>query len=502
MNLLKESIQDLTDDFDELTYLYKSAIKNLGQFQNTLKAKKKHILNESYETLYPKAEEYCSLYQDQIDEIKILNNRLDAVTDLQELAFFAEQKTLQTRFLREHIGLSSSLIVSTDWQSPSFMHSLHSEAGRQSGEIIGTINDYKRDRHLDENSYKSIFIKQYVQGLRKALIYPYMVSSGMAAFATILAYLLLEKKTSRPILLGKNSWFENKELIKKSWDDCIEVSEEDTPSIIQVIKDKRPEIVFFDSLCNASSITMPDLEEIIHTAAKYAKDETFIVIDNSCLATFLQPLQFLPKISKVRLIVFESLNKYHQYGLDRVTGGIIWSLGGDTWKLFTYRARLGTNIPDSYVYALPTPHQGLLKKRMLRHNRNALYLAQSLQDYVETHDTKIESINYPGLPNHPSYKWAKKYEFTGSFFSLSFKKKYREVDTYNRFVKLSIDRARKNDIQLVSGTSFGLNTTRIYLTALRASIYGDPFIRISAGTEHRMDVERLKEVFVEAIRRL
>ena len=51
---------------------------------------------------------------------------------------------------------------------------------------------------------------------------------------------------------------------------------------------------------------------------------------------------------------------------------------------------------------------------------------------------------------------------------------------------------------LLGGSSFGFDTTRIYLTAEGAD-YGEPFVRVAAGTEHRLEIECVAEALVAAV---
>ena len=53
-------------------------------------------------------------------------------------------------------------------------------------------------------------------------------------------------------------------------------------------------------------------------------------------------------------------------------------------------------------------------------------------------------------------------------------------------------------IALQGGASFGFDTTRIYLAAAQAE-RGTPFVRIAAGTEHRLQVEALADALAVAI---
>ena len=92
-------------------------------------------------------------------------------------------------------------------------------------------------------------------------------------------------------------------------------------------------------------------------------------------------------------------------------------------------------------------------------------------------------------------------KFFGSYFTFGFKKKYQKVSFYQRFVKEVIKEANKRDLQIVSGTSFGLSTSRIYLTALRAE-ETVPFVRFAVGTENRYIIEKISEALKAVITRL
>src|SRR5690606_6889026 len=81
--------------------------------------------------------------------------------------------------------------------------------------------------------------------------------------------------------------------------------------------------------------------------------------------------------------------------------------------------------------------QGLetLSLRMERHVQNTLALAKWLENHP-----KVESVSYPGLESHPSYKNAKKYLIKGAGGILSFKV-HGDKDTANQVV---------NNLEMVS----------------------------------------------------
>ena len=389
-----------------------------------------------------------------------------------------------------------------DFQSPSYLHSLQSQAGAQTGKIIGTINDYKRDVHLDESVFEKKYAREYIDSNWKILTHCYLVNSGMAAFTTILTYLMTEGKLSGDILLGKSSYFQYKQILSKIFlKNIIEFSESDNRRISTLIEKKHPKAIFVDSLCNSKQIPVVNLKFLMDCLNHYAKSEVYLIVDNTCLSVFFQPFNILLRNQKVRVITFDSLNKYAQFGLDRVTAGIVTAMWKDGHKIFEYRKHAGTNISDASVYAIPLPDRKLLERRLLRHQRNAVFLCSYLQNNIDSKtNTPIDEIIYPKLATHEGFFWTKDMKFTGSFLNLKFRKNLENKKQYQRFVKLAIHQAKKNKVDLIAGTSFGLNTSRIYLTSLWTD-YGDPFIRISAGTEDFISINKLARVLEETINR-
>lgn len=390
--------------------------------------------------------------------------------------------------LRSLQGIMGAFLVSTDWQSPSFSSSGISEAGSQTGKIYATMNDYKRDQHWQAYDYEQAFLKKYIDGVFKLPVNIYATNSGMAAFATILNYLRMEKKTPGPVLIGQSIYFENKELLLKAYPgNLIEVDESNTKQILTAIRTKRPSAIFLDSLTNAPRIIKPDLHAIVPFVVKYAKVETYIVIDNTGLSVSFQPLKyFLGRWTKARLIVFESLNKYHQFGLDRVTGGILWGYGGDTGKLFDYRDHLGTIITDAAAASLPFPNRSILTKRLIRHTRNASVIVVHLQSWIT---------------NHPSAPFAAIQYAGGSYFVITMKPRFAIASFYKRLMREMIKEAKKQHINLAGGTSFGLSTTRVYAPAIRDH-NGTPFFRVAVGTEHLEVIEVMSDVFTRVFEKL
>lgn len=363
------------------------------------------------------------------------------------------------------------------------------------------MNDYKRDQHADAKAYEEAFKKEYIDAPLKFPVNTYATVSGMAAFTTILNFLVMEKKTEGTILAGSAMYFENKLLLEAMFSNrLLFVDESDTQAVLDAITAHQPSAIFLDSLCNSPDVQVPDLPSITKYLVRTVKKETYLIIDNTGLSFFYQPIAAVfGKNRKLHCLAFESLNKYHQFGMDRVTGGIISAVGKGTGNLYLYRDNLGTNIPDTSVLSLPRPNRALLASRMMRHARNTHILAHAIEKWIGAYpDSPLEGVQYPGLGLHSSHIYARSLPFHGSFFTLSFKRRYRTIPFYKKLKKKLLSVARKRHVDIAAGTSFGLPVTRIYLTASNTDA-GTPFLRVAVGTEHRCGIAAVAEVFCEAI---
>jgi cystathionine beta-lyase/cystathionine gamma-synthase len=297
----------------------------------------------------------------------------------------------------------------------------------------------------------------------------------MAAFTTILGWLIGEGKLSGPVLAGRGLYHETRLLLERMLPGRVAfVDEADTAALLRAIGESRPRALFLDSLSNTRWMPVPDLGAVID-ALRGA--DTYLVLDNTCLSVGCQP--FVLARDSVRLVVFESLLKYAQLGLDRAGAGLIVARNGDAESLEYYREHLGTNIPDVSVHALPPPDRGVLERRLARLQRNALHLARGLSERAPPG----VAIVYPGR---------------GGCLSVAFGECEQTIERQSGLVGAAVAEAARRGIRLHAGSSFGFDTTRIYLTAARAE-YGVPFVRIAAGTEHRLEVDALTDVLATAI---
>ncbi|MCL4338729.1 PLP-dependent transferase [Patescibacteria group bacterium] len=489
--ILEETVYDLQKDFEELEYIARSGITQLNRFELNLERVRKSIIPEILIDIKNNINLLISQYNNLLQRLSTAKKDLNETNKSQKAILEASfHKRVNFEKLRALYNQTAAAVTSLDWQSPTASHTLFSQAGSQTGKILATLIDYKRDAHLDETGYEKKFLNQNIDALVKVGIKTYMTASGMAAFTTIFNFLMGEGKLEGKVLLGKSSYFQYKNLLSNPLDDrIIEFDEIDLEKLKDLVKKVRPSAIFIDSLCNTADLPFPDLKSLIKYMEKECDWNIFLVIDNTCLSTSFQPFRTLSPLKRnIGLIVFESLMKYHHFGMDRTTGGIIVARGKDIGKLYDWRKNSGTNITDMGVYQFPIPNRKMLDRRLKRFSRNTSILTQKLQQFIDTTSGKyVNSIIYP----------VQKPTFTGSFFNIGFTKP--DVKLYKQFIKSVMEEAKRAKVEFHHGTSFGLNHTRIYLTSLWTK-YGDPFIRISVGTENRLEIEKILTVLEKTVR--
>jgi cystathionine beta-lyase/cystathionine gamma-synthase len=412
----------------------------------------------------------------------------------------AERKrslAFQARVLQ---STGAALVTSSDWQSPSYEHAVWSMAGRYTGRITEHADDYKRDRHQDAAAYERAYLREYIDGWERLNLGAVMTASGMAAFTTILGYLTMERLSPGAILVGRSTYHECRDLLRAGplGSRTREVPEPDTDRLLTTIDATDAGTLFMDTLCNARGIPVPDVARIIQHVGRRGRPFT-LVLDNTGRSCSFQPFSLLPcNPSQLRLIVFESLTKYPQFGLDRATGGMIVASPGDARGLDRYREHLGTNVTDSTVWTIPEPNRAILLRRLGRLGRNAALLARRLSEVAEDHPGALEGIGHPSLARHPSHHLLDGSAFPGGFLSLDLRPHLQRTDVYRAMVRSMLEEARRRRVPLAAGASFGFDTTRIYLTAATAAC-ARPYLRVSSGTEHLAAATAVADVLCAAV---
>ncbi len=362
--------------------------------------------------------------------------------------------------------------LKNDWQSPAYSSSIANEAGRRQGKIVANINDYTRDQHDLSADYEARFAREYLPSIGLVKPSAYVTGSGMAALTTAIFALQRVYGSSITVMVGRHCYYQNIERIMGIFENVILFDETNQSEWEELILVKKPRAIFVDTMCNESNLTVPPIKFMSDYVKRVARDKTYLVIDNSMLATGY-PWKDILKLNrgKLEIVGWESLNKYYQFGMDRVTGGVVWGTGKVGQQLFSARMHAGTIMSDFAVSMLPTPNKKIMKIYLERIERNRrltkVLLGQMAREAVSTYPFGGAQlvIDVPGRHGY------------GYYLALT-----------NKIVL----RARKLGVQMSAGTSFGMPHSRIYLTA-RKTGYAQMFIRISVGIEEEREIVCIAE---------
>ena len=313
------------------------------------------------------------------------------------------------------------------------------------------VDDYKRDRYAAAAAYEESFRREYVDAPARVLV----TACGMAAFTTVVEMLRLEG-LPRPVAYGRELYHETKELLARGLaGPAVEVDERDAAAVRAL----RPSALFVDALSNTPALLVPDLRAL----AEALPGDAVLVVDATGLSVRCQPLR-LPG----RVIAFESLLKHVQLGLDRANAGVIVcrpagraGAGRDAGAARHDRARLGGSRA---ARARP------------RGARAAAHAAGAERGRARG----AAAARRPGPAAART-----SCSIRGCRSRRTWSGRWR--------------RPVPPGLQVVSGTSFGFDVTRLYVTGAGSGVR-EPFLRVSAGTEHRAEIARRRGGAVRRVR--
>jgi hypothetical protein len=250
------------------------------------------------------------------------------------------------------------------------------------------------------------------------------------------------------------------------------------------LREIKPSLVVFDSTRNSSTIRALPVTEIMRTVAEA---RSYLLIDSTSLVS-AEPILVAAQESGVfsRTLVATSLAKMHQFGMDLVTAGaLIYNAVLD--DVFpgpkTFRTHLGLNISEDSAAILPAPSRSFLCQRASRMSRNVEVLASALRSA----EADLSVMTAPC--------WGEA-DLCVPYFNISVGEG-DNVAWYRTFMSRAMECARRCGVSLVAGTSFGFDTTRIYLVESLIPSHR-PFIRVSPGMESAYEVSLLARALVGA----
>lgn len=494
-NNIKDFIEELEVALKFLENTEKERYRILKKNTSISKLEKEFAKRET-----EKIKNEVNLFKKLLNSYKKSINRIGVDSEEKDIKKILERKRELSFTFRLLLSQHSAMMTNLNWQSPAIKSSLNSRVGQEQDIVKADWNDYKRDRSSDTFRIEQLYSKYIFTNILNSNPVTHLFNSGMAAFTTILYFLICEGIISEGRVLASSSiYVENKMLLDKIFPNKLTLFEyNNEEKIIELIKSNSPKVLFIEPISNTCDLQMFDLNQIIKELCQNYTKELYIVLDTTCSLGFNDFLNDISLPSNIKLILHGSILKAPQLGLERVNSGFIqgYNLGELREKILDYRTLSGTGIQDFSTYLLPITNKELLQRRMKLIARNACILAEAMQK-VDLKEVLIDKVIYPSLKSHPDYSVSKKIGFTGFFFNIKFVKKYNYDKFFELFTKEAISLAKKNEIDIVHGASFGFNMTSIYYSVG----WDEPdnhYIRISTGTESLYEIEIIKKVLIRA----
>lgn len=434
---------------------------------------------------------YFPLQKEIADLLKLIEN-IRIYSDSQSLVSFYNR-------LRVCYSMYASLVTSLNWQSPAIKSSQGTRVGLECEQIRVDWNDYKRDRSSDTFAVEKYFKQSLLQCSENDTVH--LFNSGMAAFTTILYFLLCEEIVKDKIMASSHIYVESKMILNKIFPEKVHFFEtNNTEEILSSINTNKPSVVFIEPVSNTSILRLFDVKTIIEHLNTNYTEKIYLIIDTTCSFGFNTYLDGTKVANNIKIIVHGSILKAPQLGLERVNCGFVQGINLEekSEKVLDYRTLSGTNIQDFATYLLPRTNKELLRRRLKIIEQNAIYLAKSMQK-VDKEKRIISEVIYPALSTHPDHKLSEKIDFSGFFFNIRFVSKLNHDKYFEIFTKEVIRLAKARNSNIVHGASFGFNNSSIYYSVG----WDEPenhYIRISTGVESRDEVKKIKTILIDAYR--
>jgi cystathionine beta-lyase/cystathionine gamma-synthase len=405
--------------------------------------------------------------------------------------------------IREYLRIVPAITLSKEWMSPSLNHARDPQRGRYCDMVEFASFDYKRDRHQEAEIYEAAFLSELQTVAPFKNTRCYLTSCGMSAVATAISFLRGPLNLKENYAAPDTLYFENSNLLDYFGSEKPKSLQfKSTAELIHQIDEHQPTVVFLDSIENFPGLRTVDLRSLVQQLTFSYRKSIFLILDVTTTPLFSLP--FLGQIelpANINILAIESLAKFHQFGLDVGTGGIVTLIGKHPkFDLFpNFREKFGSNLSDVSTATLPRSNVGIATQRYKRACQNTALIVEELRRYLILNQSSfIDQIEAATPLPGSIVDDTKRFSGTG-IFNIRFKN-YSLLRSKNHLLTETIlMEAKRREINIISGTSFGFDTTRIYLTAPSTE---SPFLRIAPGIEDHMDTILVAESIAAAIEKL
>jgi threonine dehydratase len=394
--------------------------------------------------------------------------------------------------IRTATQLIAGISTALEWCSPGYSQAIAPQFFDVSAQESGDVN-YERYGHSD-------CLRVEEQLLRTLGVPPdkYAVtvtSSGMAAYNLIEAFLLRHRMAPcDTVLLAPYIYFEAAEqLASLKGLRLVSATSYASAELAEQAARAGASVVFADPLANNLNQRLIDVWDLLFRLG-HASGNPTLVVDGSMLpAAFISGLADFHRPSQV--LYYESCSKYLQYGHDMSMAGVVVHAVELKPVMDRLRRNLGAILTRHGARLFPTYRPAQFLGRVRRMERGATTLASLL--LKSSAICERADVIHPSLPSHPDFDLAKKVGRAGGCITF---KLHEPGENQRDLLEVLIDHvlncARRADLPLVKGVSFGFSIPRIAASSAMAET-DPPFLRLSVGDYSPAEVERLAHVIVK-----
>lgn len=247
----------------------------------------------------------------------------------------------------------------------------------------------------------------------------------------------------------------------------------DHPEQIEALIRPETKLIYLETPTNPA-ISLIDLEYVAGIARQH---KLLLVVDN-CFATpyLQQPLRLGADL------VIHSATKYMD-GQGRVLGGAVVGRADLVREVYLFNRITGASMSPFNAWVLSKSLE-TLALRMDRHCKNALFVAEALQDHPA-----LSQVSYPFLPSHSQYAIAQKQmRAGGGIVAIALKSGYEGGKKFMdalRMIKISPNLGDSRSIATHPASSTHCKLSEA--ERLRVGI-GPGLVRLSIGLESKQDI--------------
>jgi cystathionine beta-lyase/cystathionine gamma-synthase len=360
-----------------------------------------------------------------------------------------------------------SLYTNQSWQSPS-----QSNIFRQG--ITPPLTQYEYQRMELDRNWVEKKINSFHTPIPSCIQETLVLNSGMGAFSLIMAT-LVEKMIPENsyICVGDQSYFEIKDYFQENKSiKSTFVKETDIESIIDHVVNEDCMAINLDVISNTFNGTPLDKHSLFSKLTRIKRSKPlYLLLDTTLMGPDFQCSDYLKDAnwpSYLHVILYRSLQKFDQFGDDKVSGGTITVIASDKTNILPlnkYRSILGINCPEQNLYAYCLK-KDITSKRVRRINRNAELLFHKFRE------SDLFELTY----NQGGLLFLKL-----NNDQINYKEKYEE------YIENCMNKNFDRGLFVIDSNSFGFNHTHIMHIDTPK---GDGYIRIAPGMETLADINK------------